>query len=172
MANFSSVTLCQPRAWISTFWMNQEKEKKHVHCFFLICKRHLYSRIEFSIELQRWRNSDRLFWDIEWLQLRQTSPGEPPPQGGVLDVFLFEFWGKHLKRFPVFYLRKLWGKRTEYKLFLLLNRICGSGQAWLCGIRFCKNYSYQHNHHNVLLQFVQNKLCVRKYQIWILSFLC
>ena len=110
MANFSSVTLCQPRAWISTFWMNQEKEKKHVHCFFLICKRHLYSRIEFSIELQRWRNSDRLFWDIEWLQLRQTSPGEPPPQGGVLDVFLFEFWGKHLKRFPVFYLKKWWGK--------------------------------------------------------------
>ena len=68
--------------------------------------------------------------------------------------------------------KEIMRKRMGYKLFLLLNQICGSGQAWLCGIWFCENYSYQHNHHNVLLQFVQNKLCVRKYQIWILSFLC
>ena len=152
--------------------MNQEKEKKHVHCFFLICKRHLYSRIEFSIELQRWRNSDRLFWDIEWTQLRQTSPGEPPPQGTVLMISCLNFEANIFRNISRLTCKEIMRKRMGYKLFLLLNQICGSGQAWLCGIWFCENYSYQHNHHNVLLQFVQNKLCVRKYQIWILSFLC
>ena len=134
MANFSSVTLCQLRAWISTFWMNQENEKKCVHCF-LICKRHLYSRIEFSIELECW---GRLFWGYRVIQPRQTSPGSAP--GSVWNTL---FWCQHLEMSQVF-LTGHWGKCWKIVLFLLLNQICGQGQTQtsLCGIwrewKICK----------------------------------